>query len=176
MNQVTRIRAARAMHDGGMAVAVIAERFGTNAQTVRFWIGLDGLAPSNLTPKAIARFMKQVGPVEDSGCRLWRGARSVRGYGRFTIGDREFGAHRVSWVIENGRPVPPGDVVCHTCDTPACVEPRHLWAGSQRDNVLDARDKGRLRRRARASSWRRRSEVRTVLMEDYARARPSDSA
>jgi hypothetical protein len=51
-------------------------------------------------------------------------------------------AHRASWQIHYG-PIPTGAIVCHSCDNPKCVNPIHLWIGTQRDNLLDAIKKGR---------------------------------
>lgn len=52
-------------------------------------------------------------------------------------------AHRLMWERANGRELQPGEVVCHTCDNPNCVNPDHLWVGSARDNARDSCRKGR---------------------------------
>jgi HNH endonuclease len=87
------------------------------------------------------------------GCWLWRGACIWSGYGRLPWGTTIAGkrvrknllAHRVSWEINYG-PVPPGLLVLHRCDTPACVRPSHLFLGTQAANMADKVAKGRQNR------------------------------
>lgn len=93
-----------------------------------------------------ARFFEKIKKVE-SGCWLWVGALTGKGYGNFcwspARNNREYvGAHIASWRIHNGE-VPSGMVVCHHCDNPRCVNPVHLFVGTQHDNVRDCISKGR---------------------------------
>lgn len=78
-------------------------------------------------------------PEPNSGCWLWTSGWDTDGYGLLT-GNKK--AHRVSYEIHLG-PIPPGMCVCHKCDTPACVNPAHLFLGTNQDNTKDRVTKGR---------------------------------
>ena len=83
------------------------------------------------------------GKVDISGdCWQWLGYRAPSGYGLFWTGKRDERAHRVSWQFHNG-PIPDGLHVLHHCDNPPCVNPGHLWLGTDADNVRDKVKKNR---------------------------------
>lgn len=83
-----------------------------------------------------------IGSSAEGECILWTGTID-KGYGVLRIDKRRILAHRWAWEVANDRPLQPGEVVCHRCDVPLCVNPSHLWAGTQRDNMLDMYAKGR---------------------------------
>lgn len=85
-----------------------------------------------------ARFEAKCVPVTESGCWLWMGVIHASGYGHYN-GKK---AHRLSWELHNGS-IPDGMCICHKCDVPSCVNPNHLFLGTQGDNVRDAWTKGR---------------------------------
>lgn len=105
---------------------------------------------------AAERFEAQSTPVPESGCWLWLGT-LVKGYGQFSVnGERQL-AHRYALSQRLGRDLLPGAMACHKCDTPACVNPDHLYEGTLLENVRDAVVRGRcLRGDSLASTFRTR--------------------
>lgn len=101
--------------------------------------------------EAQADFFDRIMPEPNSGCWMWMGVRHKQyGYGWINIsepiaGDRTLigFAHRVSWMVHRG-PIPHKLHVCHKCDTPCCANPDHLFVGTYKDNLDDARRKGRM--------------------------------
>lgn len=91
------------------------------------------------------RFWAKVNKTD--GCWLWTGCKDPKGYGYIGTGGRRGptkSAHRVSYELEHGE-VPEGLHVLHDCDTPSCVRPSHLFAGTPLDNTRDMMRKGRAR-------------------------------
>ena len=87
------------------------------------------------------RFWAKVHPEPMSGCWLWGASCNPNGYGKFFLDGRLHGAHVL--VAQSAGIKGDAPVVRHDCDTPPCVNPRHLRGGTQLDNVADMNRRGR---------------------------------
>jgi hypothetical protein len=94
-----------------------------------------------MTP--LERFERKYIPVTESGCWIWLGGLQGKGYGQFTLKNKRVKAHRFSFEQFVGE-IPDGMLVCHHCDVMCCVNPAHLFVGTNSDNMSDCANKGRL--------------------------------
>ena len=88
------------------------------------------------------RFESKVTYVPFCGCHLWSASVNNFGYGKFGIYPKWVLAHRYAWELENG-PIPEGKCVLHHCDTPSCVNSKHMYIGDKRDNAQDREKRNR---------------------------------
>lgn len=82
------------------------------------------------------RFLAKIELVPFSTCWWWVGGVNSNGYGQIRVGNKMDSAHRVSFELYNEK-TPVGLNILHGCDNPLCVNPAHLRAGTQQENIMD---------------------------------------
>lgn len=103
------------------------------------------------SPTAAKRFSTKIniyGPIPEhrpelGPCHVWLAAKNYLNYGLFHQGKKMVPAHRFAWRLAFGS-IPVGQSVLHKCDNAQCVNPNHLFLGTQLDNMRDMVDKGRV--------------------------------
>ena len=90
-----------------------------------------------LEGKDLQRFLSKIDSTGD--CWLWTDVPDAGMYGRFRLGKKQYGAHRLSYELFKGQSIPEGLVLDHLCCTPRCVNPHHLEAVSNAENIKRGR-------------------------------------
>jgi len=104
--------------------------------------------------KTEARFWAKVRLGSPGECWEWTASRNATGYGQFCFGGTKRRAHRVAYALTHGE-IPAGMCALHRCDNPPCVNPAHLFLGTQEDNNADRDEKGRQRSPCGDRHWTR---------------------
>lgn len=116
----------------------------------------------------LERFWSNVPVLGPYECWPWAGATNACGYGVASPVGGTGLVHRQAWMFSIG-PIPPGHQVLHSCDNPPCVNPQHLFLGTQIDNIKDMVSKGRAKgpdsERAKFSklSWVKVAGIRSAI-------------
>jgi len=97
-----------------------------------------------LEEKDIQRFWSKVNKADNNSCWEWTAGRQVSGYGRIGIKGKLYIASRIAYALHYGE-CPAHLHCCHKCDNPPCVNPYHLFLGTDLDNARDKESKGRVK-------------------------------
>lgn len=101
-----------------------------------------------ITERQYRLFWEKVNKKSNDECWVWTAATNGKGYGVFCPVWKQLkttAAHRISWFIHHNKILDATQLLCHHCDNSLCINPHHLFIGTQRDNVLDMHRKGRAR-------------------------------
>lgn len=94
-------------------------------------------------PPLEERFKKNT--ITSGECMIWTGGKNKLGYGHINYLGKVWRVHRLAYEHFKGK-IGDGLFVCHSCDVPLCINPKHLWLGTNADNMRDGAMKGRINR------------------------------
>jgi hypothetical protein len=97
-----------------------------------------------MNKEQIKRFWDKVNIKSENECWEWTASCRSNGYGAFKTKEKTHGSHRLSYELTHSIITDDKLKVCHTCDNRKCVNPSHLFLGTQKDNMQDCKAKGRL--------------------------------
>lgn len=89
-----------------------------------------------------SRLSKYIKKNYKTGCWEWQGGLTEKGYAQIRICGKRVYVHRLLFTYYNG-PILAGMFICHSCDNPKCCNPKHLFQGTQKDNIRDMLNKNR---------------------------------
>lgn len=139
-----RDKTIRKMREEGYSLQKIGDKFHLSRERVRIiceGIPIPIKKNSSIRHKGIPGISKYISAETLEGCWIWIGAKHKNGYGS-TKRHKSGYAHRYIYELMIGK-IEDGLCVCHKCDNPSCVNPDHLFLGTQLDNIQDRVKKGR---------------------------------
>jgi len=96
----------------------------------------------DFSEEVVKKFWSYVDKRGEDECWEYQRYCDKKGYGRFCVDkDHHYKAHWFSYLLANGKL--PDSLCCHTCDNPPCCNPKHLWDGTNKQNMEDMVAKGR---------------------------------
>ncbi len=171
---IQQLREIQTKYLSGTAKNHLAKEYGVQHETITKIVQTN--IPNNLTTVS-PRFL---GEIQDNGCIIFQGAKDGAGYGRHFKNGKSKSVTRAVLAEKLGYELSTYMDACHTCDTPSCINPEHLWAGTRSQNALDASKKGRTQGKSHPLSnakldWEKVREIRQKLaagerMKDVAEA------
>lgn len=117
------------------------------------------------TMESIAELFRTRTSTNEAGCIEWNGSRNRGGYGTVGLNGKIMITSRIAWELRYGE-IPAGMFVLHRCDNRCCINPDHLFLGTQQDNIADMKRKGR----AKSGGARGKQLPQTKISEDDARS------
>jgi len=177
--QIVEIRERYALRN--VTYVMLAKEYGISKSSVDIILNVKGCLENKKYGKGIPitkdnieeRFWEKVDKTDIYGCWLWNGCIKETGHGRFVTLEKLDYAHRFSWELHYGK-IPKGKWVLHKCDNGKCVNPDHLFLGTNIDNIIDMNKKHRGRNKLNVEQVReiRRKYVRrkvtyVMLGEEY---------
>lgn len=172
---IAQLREIQTKYLSGTVKNHLAREYGVQNETIT------KILQANIPDNFITVSPRFVGEIQDNGCIIFQGAKDGAGYGKyFTKDGKQATVTRAVLSEKLGYELPTYMDACHTCDTPSCINPEHLWAGTRTQNLLDASKKGRTQGKSHPLSnakldWEQVREIRQKLaagerMKDVAEA------